>query len=235
MQINAVDEYNENGHLIYSDNFIGAFVRGKTRDEALRKFPSEIRQYCAWLNLPYAEEFNIEIIQEKYSELNISDADSDVIFESEKEPLTLAEYEHLKETALKSAQDFYKLYLSVPDKDAAAVSPRKTFYGNVPVTAREMYLHTKNVNSYYFGEINIDASNEPDIYTCRKEGFLKLECSKDFLNNIVFDGSYGEQWSVRKVMRRFIWHDRIHAKAMYRMAVKLFGEENIENPFYFSV
>ena len=46
-------------------------------------------------------------------------------------------------------------------------------------------------------------------------------------------GSYGEDWSLRKVLRRFIWHDRIHARAMYRMAIKVFGAESIVNPFYF--
>ncbi len=29
---------------------------------------------------------------------------------------------------------------------------------------------------------------------------------------------------MKLVLRRFIRHDRIHAKAMYRMAVKTFGE-----------
>lgn len=50
---------------------------------------------------------------------------------------------------------------------------------------------------------------------------------------IVYDGSYGEQWSLRKVCRRFVWHDRIHAKAMWRMAVQVFGKNCIANPFYF--
>ncbi len=49
----------------------------------------------------------------------------------------------------------------------------------------------------------------------------------------VIEGSYGEAWSLRKVLRRFIWHDRIHAKAMYLMAVKLFGVENVADTFYF--
>ena len=44
----------------------------------------------------------------------------------------------------------------------------------------------------------------------------KAEKAKgDFLENVVVAGSYGEDWSLRKVLRRFIWHDRIHAKAMY--------------------
>lgn len=34
-------------------------------------------------------------------------------------------------------------------------------------------------------------------------------------------------------LRRFIWHDRIHAKTMYRMAIKTFGPEHIPNVFSF--
>lgn len=113
--------------------------------------------------------------------------------------------------------------------------PRKTFYGDVPLTAGEMYEHTKNVNAYYFGEIEVPAENEPDLYSCRVQAFKRLEQQPDFLNGKVYDGSYGEQWSLRKVCRRFLWHDRIHAKAMYRMAVKLCGKEAVSNPFCFEV
>ena len=56
---------------------------------------------------------------------------------------------------------------------------------------------------------------------------------RDFLENQVFLGSYDEEWSLRKVLRRFIWHDRIHAKAMYRMALKTFGTGAVPNIFSF--
>ena len=111
---------------------------------------------------------------------------------------------------------------------------RRTFYGAVPRTAREMYEHTKNVNSYYFGEIGVQADNEGTISDCRRRGFLLLEGQPDFLKNRVFGGSYGEEWSLRKVLRRFVWHDRIHAKAMYRMALRTFGE-GVPNVFCFDV
>lgn len=81
------------------------------------------------------------------------DADSDVLFQSEENALTMEEYTRLKTLALKSAIDFQKLYDSVPDKQKSNLANRKTFYGQVPRTAEEMYLHTKNVNSYYFNEI----------------------------------------------------------------------------------
>jgi hypothetical protein len=55
------------------------------------------------------------------------------------------------------------------------------------------------------------------------------------LDNAVIEGSYDELWSLRKVMRRFLWHDRIHAKAMYRMAIKTFGALGVDNTFKFAI
>ena len=233
MKIHCIWEHNGNDSLIYSDDYIGAFTRGKSRDIALNKMADEITAYQKWCGEFVAETFDMEIIQEKNSELNICDADSDVLFETEKKELSIVEYEKLKALALKSAGDFLKLYESIPNKDESCLPVRQTFYGQVPRTAFEMYEHTKNVNSYYFGEVGVDVDNEGTIFECRKRGFELLEKQTGFLNNAVLEGSYGEAWSVRKVLRRFIWHDRIHAKAMYRMAVKTFGLENIPNIFYF--
>ena len=90
------------------------------------------------------------------------------------------------------AKDFLTLYNSVPDKKATVSSERKTFYGQVPRTADEMYEHTKNVNEYYFAEISVDADNGGTIYECRRRGFEALETKLDFLKNDVTEGSYGE-------------------------------------------
>lgn len=108
------------------------------------------------------------------------------------------EYEVLRDLALKSATDFLRLYESIPDKNASVLPIRKTFYGQVPHTAEEMYLHTKNVNNYYFGEVGIDVDNDGTIFECRKRGFEQLERTPDFLNGRLQEGSYGEMWSVEK-------------------------------------
>lgn len=233
MTINCVWEHNGRDTLLYAVDFVGAYTRGETLEAAVRKMQAEICSYLKWCGKKAVTGMDIAIIEEKVSELAICDADSDVLFESEKAPLTAEEYKKLKALALKSAQDFLALYDSVPDKNATAAPERKTFYGQVPRTANEMYEHTKNVNTYYFAEIAVDADHDGNIYECRKRGFEALESNPDFLQNTVRKGSYGEDWSLRKVLRRFIWHDRIHARAMYRMATKVFGAESIENPFCF--
>ena len=233
MTINCVWEHNGNDTLLYAVDHIGAYTRGENLDVAVKKMPGEITKYLKWIGEEPIENIEIEIAKEKSSDLNIKDADSDVIFISEIKPLGKGEYEKLKALALKSAKDFLILYESIPDKNATAIAKRKTFYGNVPRSADEMYEHTKNVNEYYFSEIDVDTDNKGNIYECRKRGFELLEEKASYLNNAVIEGSYGEDWSLRKVLRRFIWHDRIHAKAMYRMAVKVFGAENVANPFCF--
>ncbi|MBQ3012887.1 MAG: hypothetical protein IJD74_05040 [Clostridia bacterium] len=233
MIINCVWEHNGNDTLLYATDYIGAYTRGESLEIAKAKMPQEIVAYLKWLGGDTSDNIEIVIVGEKDSDLAIKDADSNVLFESEKAPLTADEYEKLKALALKSAKDFLALYESIPDKSATAIAERKTFYGNVPRSADEMYTHTKNINEYYFAEIEVDADNNGNIYECRKRGFEILETKPDYLNNSVVEGSYGEDWSLRKVLRRFIWHDRIHARAMYRMAVKVFGAENVANPFSF--
>ena len=233
MIVNCVWEHNGNDTLLYAIDFVGAYTRGESLEIAKAKMPQEIIAYLKWLGVDTSDNVEVVIVEEKGSDLAIKDADSDVLFVSEKVPLTSDEYEQLKALALKSARDFLALYESIPNKSATAIAERKTFYGQVPRTADEMYEHTKNVNEYYFAEISVDADNGGTIYECRRRGFEALEAKLDFLKNDVTEGSYGEDWSLRKVLRRFIWHDRIHARAMYRMAVKVFDAENVANPFCF--
>ena len=233
MKVECVWEHNGNDTLLYAVDYIGAYTRGECLETAKAKMPQEIASYLRWLDEDISDNVEVSILQAKASDLAINDADSDVLFESEKAPLTMEEYEKLRALALKSAKDFLALYESIPDKRVTAIVERKTFYGEIPRTADEIYEHTKNVNEYYFAEINVAADNDGNIFDCRKRGFDALEATSDFLQNAVIEGSYGEEWSLRKVFRRFVWHDRIHARAMYRMAVRRFGENAVTNVFGF--
>ena len=233
MEIQCVWEHNGNDSILYSSNFVGAYTRGETKEIALQKMAKEVESYLEWKGETVPTFFETTIVQEKTSALTISDADSDVLFQEEKIPLSRTEYEKLKALALKSAKDFQNLYEAIPDKNKSDLPVRKTFYGQVPRTASEMYEHTKNVNDYYFREIGVETDHEGTIVECRQRGFALLEDQPDFLKNTVYLGSYDEEWSLRKVLRRFIWHDRIHAKAMYRMARRTFGD-SIPNLFCFT-
>ncbi len=234
MTIRCVWEHHGDHTLLYAQDYPGAFTRGETLEAAVQKMPLEIHSYSKWLSISIQEPLEIEIVQDAACTLQVSDADSDVLFQAEIPPLSKEEYQQQKTAALKSAEDFLTLYQSIPEKQRHLSSPRQTFYGSVPQTAEEMYQHTKNVNSYYFGEIEIPADNNGTILDCRRAGFETLEQQLDFLRNPVIEGSYGEQWTLRKVLRRFLWHDRIHARAMYRRAKPLWGSQ-IPDIFSFEI
>lgn len=232
MKIRCVYEHNGNDTILYADNYIGAYTRGASLAEAMGKMNREIASYLEWSKVSAYEPLPVEVVQEKCSDLQIADADSDVLFDTERTAIGKEEYDSLKALALKSAEDFLALYEEIPDKNKSVLPYRKTFYGEVPRTAEEMYVHTKNVNAYYFREIGIEADNEGTILECRRRGFALLEQMPDYLENKVYEGSYQELWSLKKVLRRFIWHDRIHAKAMYRMAVRTFGDGVVFDRFF---
>ena len=232
-ELRCIWEHNGDDSLIYIENLPGAFSRGPSLADAMDKLEAEAGSYLRWLGCDLPERFDVRIVQEQESTLEIRDADSDVLFNAERRPLTEEEYLRLKALALKSAEAFQRLYDAVPEKETSALAPRRTFYGPVPRTAAEMYLHTKNVNSYYFGEIGVEAGNDGSIAECRMQGFAALEQQPGYLENPVFEGSYGEKWSLRKLLRRFIWHDRIHARAMLRMAERSFGKNCIPDIFRF--
>lgn len=233
MKIDCIWEHNGEDSLLYCDTFPGAYTRGESREIALMKMDGEIKSFLRWAGKPVPDSLIFEIVQEKGGNLDIRDADSDVLFDSERKPVSWEEYRSLKELALRSAADFLRLYKSVPDKEKSCLPPRHSFYGPVPRSAEEMYRHTKSVNSYYFAEIDVTADNVGTILECRERGFAALEAMPEFMIKPPCEGSYGEEWSLRKVLRRFIWHDRIHAKAMYRMARRTFPNAVIPDVFHF--
>lgn len=231
MDIRCVWEHNGEDTLLWAVDYPGAFTRGASLREAMEKMPQEIAAYSRWAGTS-CPDGEVTVVQDAACYLAIADADSDVLFQAEREPLTAMEYEVLRNLALASAEDLLAMYRSFSDPDATADPPRETFYGDVPRSARAMYEHTKNVNAYYFGELGVEADNEGDILLCRERGFAALEEDADVLDAAPHEGSFGEWWSPRKVLRRFLWHDRIHARAMWKLAGKL-GDTNVQNTFCF--
>lgn len=106
MTINCVWEHNGRDTLLYAVDFVGAYTRGETLEAAVRKMQAEICSYLKWCGKKAVTSMDIVIIEEKVSELAICDADSDVLFESEKAPLTAEEYIKLKGTCAEISSRF---------------------------------------------------------------------------------------------------------------------------------
>lgn len=230
--IRAIVEYNAYGYLVYAEQYPGAYGRGATQQEALTKLVQDVKRYCLWCHLPQPEE-DVIIVEEQKSACAIEDADTELLFHSEKAPLNRADYECLKQRVIHSAIDFQALYTSIPKKLFSDIPNRKTFYGMVCRTPREMYQHTNDVTAYYMGELQVSWTAINTIAENRIAAFAALEKQADFLQATIYIGNHQEQWTLKKVMRRFLWHDAIHAKAMYRLGIRTWGTRAIADPFLF--
>lgn len=236
--IEVIAEYSEHGAMLWADAYPGAFSRGETVSQALEKFPKALSEYARWAHgapMPDLAESDFVITHAYQTNLRVDDADSDVLFPSERLPMDMTEYTQKKQLCIRSAQDFEKLVASIPQKDRALRKSRRTFYGKIPCSAREMAEHTNRTLEYYADAVGIPFENEGGLLENRKRLFRALESTPDFLAPKVFTGSDGELWTRRKLMRRILWHDRIHARALYRRAITFWSRERIENPFFFVV
>lgn len=234
--LRLADEFTDRGHLLHMVDFPGAYTRGESRQAALGKLPDEYLGWHAWAGLqPLPFSFGVlQITGHDAGSLAVEDADSEILFEPERSILTRPDYDRLKSLALKSAADFMALYASIPDRMLPLKRKRRTFYGDLPVTASDMYLHVLSVNPFYFSRIGIQLNENDDLYRGRQSGFEMLEKQRDSLENNLYLVD-GEAWTLQKVLRRFIWHDRIHARALYRSAARNFPASEIVNPFHFSI
>lgn len=222
-------ESNGKGCLAWLTSLPGAYTRGETEEEALSKVPPEVQSYLRWRdNREFDELVEPFVIARTTSRLQTEDADSDLLLEGENAFLP-GEYEALCALALRSAMDFKRLYDSIPDHEKTCIPERRTFYGLIPRTAREMYRHVNECTAYYLCCVGIEFWNTADIVENRRRALALLTPSDRLYKSEQDD----EFWTVKKVLRRFLWHDRIHAKAMYRMATALYGTTTILNPFCF--
>lgn len=235
--IEVIAEYNERGAMLWADAYPGAFSRGEKVSSALEKFPKALSEYAEWArgaSMPDLAESDFVVTHAYQTDLRVDDADSDVLFPSERLPMDMTEYTQKKLLCIRSAQDFDKLVASIPQKDRALRKSRRTFYGKIPCSAREMAEHTNNTLEYYADAVGVSFETEGNMVEDRKRFFRALESMPDFLAPRVFTARDGELWTVKKLLRRILWHDRIHARALYRLAITFWQKDRIQNPFCFS-
>ena len=67
MKVNCVWEHNGDDSILYANNFVGAFSRGASKEEAILKMPEEIRRFQLWRGETPLDDYDIVIVQEKES------------------------------------------------------------------------------------------------------------------------------------------------------------------------
>ena len=231
-------ETNGKGYLGYIVELPGAFIRGETEEEALNKTRKEVNCYLHWLGIKSVEDYSFCVVQRHQSNLMVEDADSEILLEADKGALEEREYKNLLDIVLHSGETFLRIYESAAFKDWVDQSRiRKTFYGENPKTIREIFEHVKRCQYYYLSRMRIEfETEEEDFRKIRPFCLNKLEDLYRRHNNLLIVDIDDELWTVKKVLRRFIWHERIHGKAMMRILERqrqMGAIEGYEDPFSF--
>ena len=154
----------------------------------------------------------------------VEDGDSTVLLDYDRQPYASeADFDQDRGRMDLSARKLHQTLLACPRRDAiVAAKVRATFYGEVPATIEAQFRHVVECHGYYLSSIGIEAALPSDLPASRRELIALLAARLAGEGNRVHRAP-GEDWTARKVVRRLIWHDRLHARAMLRMRAALEG------------
>ena len=212
-------ETNGKGCHAYINELPGAFVRGATEPEALAKAPKEIASYLAWLGRDQPQAPSVTVTQRWISQLAIEDADTEILLHADLPKPTAEQFHDLCELALFSGESLEQLYHSAADKDwLDPARDRMTFYGRCPASVEQVYQHIDRTQDYYVSRVGLEISPAATgLMARRQEGLQRLAALWQAEEEAVIHEIDDERWTVRKVLRRFIWHDRLHGRAIQRI------------------
>lgn len=233
-------ETNGKGYIGYIAELPGTFLRGKTEDEALSKVEGEVKSYLKWLGIEAQKPPVPLVVQRHHCSLMVEDADSEILLNHDKEPMNEAEFKRFRDVVWLAGETFLKIYTHAPFKDWIDKGRnRSTFYGDTPKTIQEIFDHVRHCQYYYLSRAKVEfEKKEEDFMNIRGFCLKEIEGVYRKNNNAVTFETDHEFWTLKKILRRFIVHDRIHGKAMIRILEKQRQHGLIheyENPFFFGM
>jgi hypothetical protein len=158
------------------------------------------------------------------TEAVVEDGDSTILLDADREPYRDgADFDRDCGRMDLSARKLRQLYEACPRPDAiVAGKVRATFYGEVPATIEAQLRHVVGCHGYYLWSIGIEAVSPGELLAGRR-GLIDLLRSRFRAEGNWAHRAPDEDWTLRKVVRRVVWHDRLHARAMARMRAALGG------------
>ncbi len=237
-QLAVAVESNGRGVIGFIVDLPGGFVRGRTEAEAVSKVNTEASDYLAWVGLGTSSMPSQGFVGQRCSSsLTVEDADSLILLDADRQKISSAEFDVLSDLALYSGHSFEALYHSASLKNwVDPTRVRSTFHGPCPSSIEASHSHVAKAQAYYLSRLGLPLQ-EDEFITVRRLGLGLLRKQFEAHGNTPPVEVDGELWTLKKVIRRLVWHDRIHAKAVMRMMSK---QEQLglisghPDPFHFS-
>ena len=205
----------------------GCTVRAPSRDEALRRLPNAIRDYHAWLRRhgepapPEEEPIDIEIVGESSGFGPFDPGDAAAFFPQDREPVTPEEMEHHFRLMAHARADLLALVQALPN-DLLDWQPAPQSF-----SIRRLLRHIGNAEEWYVSRL-VPPDTLPPEWEHDEDlpifEFLEMErrTAVARLRQLTAEERSGvfypthwtqhpeEPWTARKVLRRFLEHEREH-------------------------
>ena len=213
-------ESNGRGVMGFIVDLPGGFVRGRTEAEAMSKVGAEASRYLAWVGMEANERVRGFVVQRCVSRLTVEDGDTLILLDADRRRMRPDEFHPLSDLALFSGQTFEALYQGAELKRwVDPAKERATFHGPCPSSIEAAHSHVAKTQAFYLSRLGLPLQ-EGDFMMMRRLALSLLRKEFDAHNNGPPVAVDGELWTLKKVLRRLVWHDRIHAKAVVRMMRK---------------
>jgi len=210
----------------------GCFTRGESREAVLKSLPVAIKQYSKFLER-HGHQLEIsslefDVVEEIHGISELGEAGGAVaLFASDKIPITKKELDFFLNLMQWNRQDLLALVQFLPEKiQNARPFPKKW-------TIDETLHHIANAEEWYISRLGATLQNEYETLIKTPSSGLQKEIIFDHLATIrngaiqilrkVFSQKRGgsftraaytthprEVWTFRKVLRRFVEHEREH-------------------------
>lgn len=205
----------------------GCTVRAPSRDEALRRLPNAIRDYHTWLCRhgepapPEEEPIEIEVAGESTGFGPFDPGDAAALFPPDREPIAPEEMERNFRLMAHARADLLALVRDLPN-DVLDWQPDPQSF-----SIRRLLRHIGNAEEWYVSRLVVPETLPPEwehdeelpifefLEMERRTALARLRQLTEEEHSSVFYPSHWtehpeEPWTMRKVLRRFLEHEREH-------------------------
>ncbi|MCL6522071.1 MAG: type II toxin-antitoxin system HicB family antitoxin [Firmicutes bacterium] len=205
----------------------GCTSHGESEREALERVPQALQEFWAWLNghgdpeaPPPDTEVRIGAVERSPVESDLREADSEGFFSFDSEPLEPRLLARAKRFRAYARADALALLAELGEEDL------RHPVGRSGRTVGATFDHMAIVDLWYAQRAGVPASAEWQAFLLTALGELadgwvhrRLEADpvtvRLFPPDVWGDGR-AERWTPQKTLRRFVWHDLLHLRAIRR-------------------
>jgi predicted RNase H-like HicB family nuclease len=211
-------------HIIHALDLPGCYADGITEAEALERFPAAWASYADWLaargemtperpeRFAIAERFASYVLADGY-EVN-------ALFAPEQRPPSRKFIAHCMRLLDHSRADLLAAWEAIPParQDVALTDGERTPRQTIDHVARAEWWYLSHIADPSEGPLTDHPSGSPAKLAAVRTMLMDWLSTASVEELGVMSLVYEEEWSVRKVLRRALWHERTHTDDLVRYA-----------------